>query len=314
MTNLWKSVNIHNVADELQAALRAGPFHVALRAAVGARGLTLERLRHRLAQRGLHVGVSTLSYWQQGLRRPEREESLRAVGALEEILDLPPRSLVGLLGPPRPRGRAPGVAYSTLFRPAQVVSAMLDELDAVADDRRLHIAVMYESLRIGPDRSLTTRETTQVVQAHEEGADRYIMIYRGDAGCDVDRVTVAALEDCRVGRVTRDGETATVVAELLFDRSLRVGDTHVLRYEITDLSGAESCFYERGFRFPAGQYVLRVAFDPVELPVRIHRFARRGPGGGELTASELTLNAQHAVHLMAAALQPGLVGIRWAWP
>ncbi|NUR86486.1 MAG: hypothetical protein HOY71_20565 [Nonomuraea sp.] len=306
-------MNIHSVADELQAALRAGPFHVALRAAVGARGLTLERLRHRLAQRGLHVGVSTLSYWQQGLRRPEREESLRAVRALEEILDLPPRSLIELLGPPKPRGRVPGVAYSTLFSPAQVLAGILDELDAVADDRRLHIAMMYESVRIGPDRSTTTRETMQVVQAHEEGADRYIMIYRGDVGCDVDRVSVSAVEDCRVGRVSRDGPTATVVAELLFDRSLRVGDTHVLRYEITDLSGVESGFYERGFRFPAGQYVLRVAFDPVELPVRIHRFARRGPGGHELASSELTLNSQHAVHLAASALPPGLVGIRWAW-
>ncbi|WP_217370052.1 helix-turn-helix domain-containing protein [Nonomuraea antri] len=302
------------MADELQAALRSGPFHVALRTAVEARGLTLERLRHRLAQRGLHVGVSSLSYWQQGLRRPEREESLRAVRALEEILELPSRSLIDLLGPPKPRGRAPGVAYSTLLRPAQVLASMLSELDAVADDRRLHIVGMYESLHIGADRSITRRETLQVVQAHEEGADRYIMIYRGDPGCDVSRVSVHAVEDCRVGRVRRDGPTALVVAELLFDRVLRVGDSHVIRYEIADLSGTESCDYERGFRFPAGQYVLRVAFDPVELPVRIHRFSRRGPGAGELATAELTLNSHHAVHLVAAALQPGLVGIRWSWP
>ncbi|XVQ83159.1 hypothetical protein ACQP2K_30595 [Microbispora siamensis] len=91
---------------DLRAALRDGPFHVALRAAVEARGLTLEdRLRHRLEERGLRVGTTSLSYWQQGLRRPERAESLRAVRALEEILALPPRSLTDLLGPPMPRGR-----------------------------------------------------------------------------------------------------------------------------------------------------------------------------------------------------------------
>lgn len=302
------------MADELHAALRSGPFHVALRAAVEARGLTLERLRHRLAQRGLQVGVSSLSYWQHGTRRPEREESLRAVRALEEILELPPRSLIELLGPPRPRGRGPGVAYSTILRHARVIATLLDELDAVADDRRLHIAGMYESLRIGADHSTVSRETLQVVQAHEGAADRYIMIYRGDPGCDAERVTVDALEDCRVGRVRRDASTALLVAELLFDRALAVGETHVLRYRIRDASGAESTDYERGFRFPAGQYVLRVAFDPAALPVRIHRFSRRGPGDGEHTAADLTLNAHHAVHLTAAALQPGLIGIRWSWP
>ncbi|GII62286.1 hypothetical protein Skr01_23710 [Sphaerisporangium krabiense] len=307
-------MNIHNVADELQTALRAGPFHAALRAAVEARGLTLERLRHRLAQRGLQVAVSTLSYWQQGLRRPERPESLRAVLALEEILELPPRSLIQLLGPPKPRGRAPGVAYSTLLRPARALADILDELGAVADDRRLHILGMYESVRIGPDRSTAARETLQVVQAHEDGADRYIMIYQGDAGCDVALVTIRAVQDCRVGRIRRDAPAGLIVAELLFDRVLRVGDTHVMRYEISDLSGVEAHDYERGFRHPAGQYVLRVAFDPDELPVRIHRFARRGPALGELAATELTLNTHHAVHLAAATLHPGLIGIRWSWP
>ncbi|NUR91257.1 MAG: hypothetical protein HOY71_44900 [Nonomuraea sp.] len=258
--------------------------------------------------------MSSLSYWQQGSRRPEREESLRAVGALEEILDLPPRSLLGLLGPPKPRGRGPGVAYSTILRQANVLAGLLDDLDAVADDRRLHIMSMYESLRIGPDRSTLSRETLQVVRAHEGSADRYIMIYRGDPGCDVGRVSVDALEDCRVGRVRRDAEDALVVAELLFDRALGVGDTHVLRYRVRDGSGAEATDYERGFRFPAGQYVLRIAFDQGALPVRIHRFSQRGPGAGEHTAEDVTLNAHHAVHLAAASLHPGLVGFRWAWP
>ncbi|MDP9862988.1 MULTISPECIES: hypothetical protein [Streptosporangium] len=305
---------------ELRVALSEGPFHVALRAAVEARGLTLDRLRQRLEERGLRVGMTSLSYWQQGLRRPERPESLRAVRALEEILILPPRSLMGLLGPPRPRGRGQSAGpaagagpYPSAVGPARALSTLLHELDGVADDRRLHIAGMYESLQIGADRSTTRRETLQVVQAHEDAADRYIMVYRGDIGCDVERVRIRALEDCRVGRVRRDGPTALVVAELLFDRALRTGDTQVMRYELADPSGVEATEYERGFRFPAGQYVLRVSFAPEALPVSVRRFARHESAAGEHDQGELALNAHHAVHLVTGSLQPGLVGIRWKW-
>ncbi|MFI6318687.1 hypothetical protein ACIBG8_14255 [Nonomuraea sp. NPDC050556] len=302
--------------DDLHEALQTGPFHVALRAAIEARGLSLDRLRHRLERRGLRVGVTSLSYWQQGLRRPERAESLLAVAALEEILTLPPRSLSSLLGPPRPRGRNTGlppgaVGYAAILPRADALAVLLEQLDGVADDRRLHIAGMYETVRIGRDRGLERRETVQVVQAHEDAADRYIMVYRGDPGCDVERVRVTALEDCRVGRVRRDPAAELLVAELLFDRTLRIGETQVLRYELTDRGGAEVCDYERGFRFPAGHYVLRVGFDPAELPVRIRRYSRRS--GGQRASVDLTLNAHHAVHLATDAIQPGLVGFCWEW-
>ena len=112
-------MNVHtgtarSAASNLPAVLRTGPFEEALRAAIAARGLSLERLRSRLAERGLHVGVATLSCWQNGHRRPERPESLRAVSALEEILGLPPEALVVLLGPRRPRG--PGSPGSSSTR------------------------------------------------------------------------------------------------------------------------------------------------------------------------------------------------------
>ncbi|GAA3238834.1 hypothetical protein GCM10020256_59470 [Streptomyces thermocoprophilus] len=97
-------------ATELDTALRGGPFHVALRAAIAARGLPLQRVQHHLTRYGVKVGVTSLSYWQQGARRPQRPESLRAVRALEEILQLPDESLIRLLagadgrpGPGRPR-------------------------------------------------------------------------------------------------------------------------------------------------------------------------------------------------------------------
>ncbi|MEU9007649.1 hypothetical protein AB0D15_38545, partial [Streptomyces sp. NPDC048551] len=70
------------VVAELRRLLREGPFHLALRAALALRGLPLHRVQHRLAARGIKVGVTSLSYWQQGARRPRHPESLRAVAAL----------------------------------------------------------------------------------------------------------------------------------------------------------------------------------------------------------------------------------------
>lgn len=57
---------------QLDSALRGGPFHVALRAAIAARGLPLQRVQHHLSRHGVKVGVTSLSYWQQGARRPQR--------------------------------------------------------------------------------------------------------------------------------------------------------------------------------------------------------------------------------------------------
>lgn len=55
---------------ELAQVLRTGPFHLALRTALSVRGLPLQRVQHHLAHRGVKLGVTSLSYWQQGVRRP----------------------------------------------------------------------------------------------------------------------------------------------------------------------------------------------------------------------------------------------------
>ncbi|MBE1500683.1 MULTISPECIES: transcriptional regulator [Amycolatopsis] len=90
---------------ELSQLLAAGPFDVALRAAIRARGLGLDRIRYRLRGRGTTVSLATLSHWQSGRCRPERAESLEALRNLEDILNVPDGSLSKLLGPPRGRTR-----------------------------------------------------------------------------------------------------------------------------------------------------------------------------------------------------------------
>ncbi|TVL90796.1 hypothetical protein [Streptomyces sp. SAJ15] len=299
---------------ELARALRDGPFHVALRAALTARGLALHRVRHRLAQRGVTVGVTSLSYWQHGARRPQRPESLRAVRALEEVLELPAHALTRLLEPtgvptPRPATRP----YRTLLQVSGVVERLLADLDAPLDGG-LHTVCHLERVRIGTRRELRGRESQHVVRAHRDGVDRYLAIHQGDPGCDPARVAVHATENCRVGRVRRDAESTLVVAELLFDARLRAGDTHVFGYAFEDGTGGPSEEYVRGFSFAGGQYVLQVRFDAAALPVRCRRFTRASADAPRSGQQELTLTGQHRiVHLAEQDVPPGILGIAWDW-
>ncbi|MET9701304.1 hypothetical protein ABZY31_30950 [Streptomyces sp. NPDC006529] len=303
--------------EEFALLLRAGPFHLALRAALAARGLPLHRVQHRLAARGIKVGVTSLSYWQQGARRPRRAESLRAVRALEQILELPPGTLVRLLGgsagpgtdAPRPAARP----FRSLVGTGAAVEDLLAGMGLPADGG-LHTVGHHERVRIGARRELLGRDSQHVVRAHRDGIDRYLAIHEGDPGCDPAAVRVLAHDNCRTGRIRRDPEAGLVVAELLFDARLRSGDTYVFGYGFEDGTGNRSSEYVRGFGYAGGQYVLQVRFDAAALPVSCRRFRQSGPGAPRSELSALTPSGGHrAVHLVEQGVRRGILGIGWEW-
>ncbi|WP_309049996.1 hypothetical protein [Streptomyces sp.] len=306
----------HTEADLVQL-LHTGPFHLALRTALAVRGLPLQRVQHHLAHRGVKVGVTSLSYWQQGARRPRRPESLKAVAALEEVLQLPGNSLLRLLSADaggraeveRPAARS----YRSLVEASGTVERLLAELESPADGG-LHTVGQIDRVRIGAARQLLGRDTQQVVRAHRDGVDRYVAVHHGDPGCDPSRVVVRAVENCRAGRVRWHAETGVLVAELLFDARLRAGDTHLFAYGFDDGTAGPSGEYVRGFTFAAGQYVLQVRFDEAALPVRCRRFAQASAGAPRGGRAELTLHGPHrTVHLAEQGVRPGLLGIDWDW-
>ncbi|MET7699056.1 MULTISPECIES: hypothetical protein [unclassified Streptomyces] len=301
---------------ELETALQGGPFHVALRAAITARGLPLQRVQHHLSRYGVKVGVTSLSYWQQGARRPQRPESLRAVRALEEILQLPDESLIRLLseadehsGPERPGGRS----YRSLVEASGVLERLLAELEAPVDGG-LHTIGHHELVRIGGHRELLGRESHHIVRAHRDGVDRYVAIHHGDPGCAPERMTVRALENCRTGQVRRHHETGILVAELLFDTRLRAGDTFLFRYGFEDGTAGTSGEYVRRFGFPGGQYALQVRFAEEAVPARCHRFTQHSAAAPRSGRQELELSGRHrSVHLVEPRVRSGIVGIGWDW-
>ncbi|HET9382367.1 MAG TPA: hypothetical protein VFP69_16255 [Streptomyces sp.] len=301
---------------DLDSALRGGPFHVALRAAIAARGLPLQRVQHHLSRHGVKVGVTSLSYWQQGARRPQRPESLRAVRALEEILQLPEESLIRLLteSGERHAGRDSAARpYRALVEASGVLGRLLAELGASVDGG-LHTLGHHELVRIGARRELAGRESHHIVRAHQDGVDRFMAVHHGDPGCVPDGMTVRALENCRTGRVRRHEETGLFVAELLFDTRLRAGDTFLFRYGVEDGTAGESREYVRGFGSAGGQYALQVRFDERALPVRCHRFTQHSAAAPRSGHQPLTpTGPHHSVHLVEPRVRSGVVGIGWEW-
>ncbi len=305
------TVKTHSELDQL---LKTGPFHVALRAAIQARGLALHRIQHRLAERGIQVGVTSLSYWQQGNRRPARPESMRAVTALEQVLELPRDTLTRLLRDVATAERPAARPYRSLVDAADALQQLLAELRAPADGG-VHTVLHVERVQIGPRRELAERHSEQVVRAHRDGIDRYVAIHYGDAGCEVSEVRLHAGENCRLGSVRRHGPTGLVAAELLFDTRLRVGETQMFSYAFEDGTAGVCEEYVRGFSFGGGQYVLQAGFDAAAMPVRCRSFARTAPGARPTAVRDLALRGPHrTVHLAHQDVKPGLLGIAWDWP
>ncbi|KFG76111.1 hypothetical protein [Streptomyces mutabilis] len=302
---------------ELDSALRGGPFHVALRAAIAARGLPLQRVQHHLSRYGVKVGVTSLSYWQQGARRPQRPESLRAVRALEEILKLPEESLIRLLAEAEehPMDQRPAArSYRAHVEASGVLERLLAELDHPSSDGGMHTIAHHERIRIGARRELTGRESHHIVRAHREDVDRFVAVHHGDPGCAPARMAVHALENCRTGRVRTHHDTGVLVTELLFDTRLRAGDTYLFRYGVEDGTAGESREYVRGFGGPGGQYALQVRFDAAALPVRCHRFTQHSPAAPRGGRQELALSGRHhSVHLVEPRVRSGMLGIGWDW-
>lgn len=298
----------------VESSQSAGPFADALRAAILARGLGLQRLRERLLARGVSVSLATLSYWQSGRSRPERHESLVALAHLEAVLRLAPGELAELLGPPRPRGRWPrggGTEIAAFWPQPGGVRDAVREVDT-RWDRRLTRISQHDRVLVGADRGEHTYVSRQVLRAEADGPDRWVAIMHLDEH-DRPVPSVRPLRHCRLGRVVRRPQAGLVVAELLFDRPLARGETVITEHEL--VNGAPFPVdgnYERKFRLPVREFVLEVCFDPTVLPARCERYTRAEDGVE--TRHPVEPAADGSVHAVALNVGPGCLGFRWEWP
>jgi hypothetical protein len=285
--------------NSLIPALYPGPFHVTLRSAIQRSGLTLDRLRTHLARRGIWVGLSSLSDWQSGRSLPVHPNSLRAVAALEEILGLAPDSLAAL----------------TVDHRVADIGAVAELLEFLpgSRDRRVELISVHNRITVDARGSATTWTRT-AIRAMRDGVDRYVVRYYGNPGSVPTLVRPRALSDCRLGRIVAHPREPALIYELLFDQTLRAGDTWVFEAGLVDRTGVRCTEFAYGFRFPAEQYLLEVRFDPRALPASCYSFAQRDLADERHPTGALELSAHHSVHLVASGVRSGVLGIKWDWP
>jgi len=288
-------------------------FAAVLRAAIRARGLGLERIRERLRAQGISVSLATLSYWQSGRSRPERRDSLAAVELLESVLELPEGTLSASLGPPRRRGRwlstVPDAREVAAFWPRpDAVEEAVSEVDIHWDERLTRIS-QHDRVFIGPDGGERSYHSRQVLRAEADGPDRWVVIMHLDEH-DRPLPAIRPLRHCRLGRTVRRPADGLLVAELLFDRPLRKGETVITEHELVNVAPyPPSDNYERKFRLPVREFVLEICFDPLRLPVRCERYSQLD----ETEEIGLRVEVAPSVHGVALNFGPGRYGFRWQW-
>jgi transcriptional regulator with XRE-family HTH domain len=286
-----------------------GHFHALLRTAIRERGLSLESIQRRLSLQGLSVGRSTLSYWQNGRRRPTTGASVAVVRALEGILRVPAESLTQALASTPAKVRAPvlqmsarGMELDHMIRSAGCEGALLS----------LETTAFVDLVSIGADGAIMRTMSLHTVRALAE-MERYPAIFGGEPGGSAAKIRHEALSGCRIGRVVRDEESNVCVSELVLDRKLTRGETHLLQFLAHDDNHIPVNTIFKLVVTPPALLALEVSFHPDKLPVLIEEFEKATEDEPDSFVRVRTLGSDSRVALIRERARRGLVGFRWSY-
>ncbi|WP_129771343.1 XRE family transcriptional regulator [Streptomyces sp. L-9-10] len=281
--------------------------------AIRASGLSLERVRHRLAARGIRISLTTLSYWQRGRSEPERADSLRAVDALESILVLPPGTLRSVLRPYRPRGRmAPPAHDLSASRRVFGKNSLAEQVlgaDFAALNEDVSVLSIRETVTIDEHFRLSSLSIQQVMRATREGAERFTTVHTFDSGARAVRADVRCGMPGTMRFLPRMG---TVVIDVRFGRRLAKNETVVIDYTVyVDSGDGLDDHYERRTRTRLRDYLLQVYFHPAALPEVCHRYYRESYEAEASYNHRVAPDASHSVHSAPGRCPAGVHGISW---
>ncbi|MET9253441.1 helix-turn-helix transcriptional regulator [Streptomyces sp. NPDC003717] len=293
-------------------------FDEALRRALRASGLTLQRLHHHLALRGVSVSPVTLSHWQRGRSRPERPQSLRAVAEVEAILGTGTGALQSLLGHRRPRGRAlvrdgeMSTALSHVHPPGSPLAAALGA-DAYRFNEHLVSLSVHETVRLDEYGCIARYTVSNVVRATRDGVRSLTAHHQLD---DTDTPSVQVTVACgRLDALRFRQELGSVVFEIGFGRTLARGETAIIDYALeVGPRWKPSEHHERTLPLSVRQYLLHVYFHPRHVPSAAYGYYREHGEAPRAHRQPLTPDASHSVHILPAKCGAGVHGIAWTAP
>ncbi|WP_018682618.1 helix-turn-helix domain-containing protein [Actinokineospora enzanensis] len=291
-------------------------FPAVLSGAIESSGLSLEQLQRKLADEGVRVSLSTLSYWRRGRTRPERPESLRAVEAIEEVLNLPHGYLTGLLGPRKPRGRwvaRGGIVHphDELWDNTSGLSSVLLELGEADPGEVTYLQIHDQHHLDHQGRDFRTR-VRMLLRSEVDGLGSLVVLHRAE---DTDRAlpTLSSAVGCAIGRVRDIPSCRFTAGEILLDRQLNTGQTAVIEFEVHWFGATRSVRYVRTSRRPVRDYLVEVNFHPSRLPAQCFAFTQTGADAREIRAETLDVGRYGGVHTSIQGAGLPIVGIRWTW-
>ncbi|MCA0435397.1 MAG: hypothetical protein LCH98_02740 [Actinobacteria bacterium] len=294
-------------ADEGTRRPELTMFAVQLGRAMEARGLSLERISAHLRARGHRISVATLSYWKTGRSIPGRTPSIRAVGALEEVLQVPRGSLARLI----PRAVAGPAASATvrivdLFEQQRLVDEMVRDLGRTWDEG-VELVAMHAVSTVDERGLLVATTCREVLRVVREDTDSYLIgLGYPLGGC---LPTIAAVSGCREGRWRYAAAESTAVRELMLPM-LGVGATHVIDYDISyDVPSPAVVVpmaYVLGTTSPVREIYVEVRFTPGAEPAEVSTI--------EMTPEAESLQRSPGRDRMALHRRlfgPGKLGFEW---
>lgn len=284
-------------------------FHALLRIAIRERGLSLESIQRRLSLQGLNVGRSTLSYWQNGRRRPTTGASMAVVRALEGILRVPPESLSQALASTPPKDRAPVLQMSAR---GMELDQMIQAAGCDGALTSLETTAFVDLVSVGIDGDITRTMSLHTVRALAE-MERYPAIFGGETGGSASKIRHEALSGCRIGRVVRDEQSNVCVSELVLDRKLARGETHLMQFLAHDENRIPVNTIFKLVVTPPALLALEVSFHADKLPVSIEEFEKTTEDGPDTFVRVRTLGVDSRVALIRERARRGLVGFRWTY-
>ncbi|MGO4957416.1 helix-turn-helix domain-containing protein [Luteococcus sp. Sow4_B9] len=289
-------------------------FASKLNEAIKLRGLSLERIRHRLSELDVKVSVATLSYWQNGRSQPTRSHSHRTLTALEEVLEVEPGTLTSVAPVSQTRRRS-GNGPVPLSLPSTVQEALV-ETGMTPDNLRkvsTHVTVM-----VATDRTQSSEVVRSVIQCLTPGTTSFPVLAERQQGSPQEpgeAQEVHALSNCSVGRrFVLENEQLTLT-EMVLPRPLRQGELVMLEY-MTAMPPVPEPFDSFGVAVSRlGELVVEIQFPRGDIPRRVVGYTRSvdedlgfdSPDAVELPVSD---GLVQAIKLDAPA---GVYVVKWEW-
>ncbi|MFK3677494.1 hypothetical protein ACI2IP_07165 [Microbacterium sp. NPDC090218] len=277
-------------------------FASTLRQSVQRRGQSLRTIRRRLRDRGYTISVATLSMWQSGARRPDKDTSFDTLRELEQLLLLDEGTLTDTLGPSRRIQPNRHRSYATLA--ALPDSPLTSEPTAELLERSGSLLVEIDA------ESRVTRTVNRTLwQAHRDGA-RHAVIFYGTSDADSTAPEIRGTLGCDLVDTRIDLDQQLVRATLRLSSPLRKGELALTEREsITSASSGPESEYTVVAPRRQAEIVLHLSFDPQRLPRRCRVTVE---ADGTSRSHAVPLNGVGVTHA-EFNFGPGTITLMWDW-